>query len=183
MAARFSVFIALSVDGYIARKDGGLDWLGRVEMPNEDYGYAEFMGSVDTLVMGRGTYDTVLGFGDWPYDGKRVIVVTNRAGDAKHGERFFSGDVRQLAAELSADGAQRVYVDGGNLIRQFLAANLLHDLTLSLIPVVLGDGLPLFGDGASEQGLKLVSSKSYGSGLVQVRYEVIRNASMPDPTG
>jgi dihydrofolate reductase len=181
MATRFSVFIAVSVDGYIARQDGALDWLARVELPGEDYGYAQFMASVDTLVLGRGTYDTVLGFDDWPYDGKQVIVVTNRPAAAAHGERFFAGDVSELAAELSNAGARRVYVDGGNLIRQFLAADLLSDLTLSIIPVVLGGGIPLFSGLPQERGLKLSSSQNFSSGLVQIRYDVQRAASRAQP--
>jgi dihydrofolate reductase len=144
MAPRFSVFIAVSVDGYIARKDGALDWLDRVELPGEDYGYAEFMSSVDALVIGRNTYDTVLGFGEWPYADKRCVVLTQRPAQAAHGERFFAGDVAALVAEFALQGVRRVYVDGGGVIRQFLAADLLDDLTLSVIPVLLGSGVPLF---------------------------------------
>jgi dihydrofolate reductase len=160
----FSVFIATSLDGYIARRDGGIDWLDLVASPGEDYGFAAFYATVDTLVMGRGTYDTALGFPAWPYAGKRVIVLTHRPGESKHGEEFFAGDVTDLAV------SGRVYVDGGNVIRQFLAANLIDDLTLSIIPILLGDGLRLFDAGIGEHRLVLEEHRAFPTGLVQLRY-------------
>ncbi len=163
-----SVFIAASLDGYIARPDGGLDWLKAVERPGEDYGYAGFAATVDALVIGRRTYDTVLGFDAWPYPGKRVIVMTHRPLVARHGEEPFEGSPAELVRRL--EGVRRVYVDGGDVIRQFLAAGLIDDLTLSIIPVLLGDGVPLFGGAA--HGLRLEGTRSFDSGLVQLRYRV-----------
>src|SRR5690606_26684050 len=113
-----SVFIGASLDGYIARRDHSLDWMKVVERAGEDYGYAEFANTVDVLVLGRGTYDVVLGFGQWPYAGKRVIVLTHRPAESRHGEEFFSGPVTDLAAMLAKDGTKRVYVDGGVAIQQ-----------------------------------------------------------------
>lgn len=169
------MFIALSLDGFIARRDGSVDWLGLVEAPGEDYGYQRFFDSIDTLVVGRSTYDLALGFEPWPYRGKRCIVLSHRETPARNGEEFFSGEVTALAARLAAQGAKRVYVDGGAVIRQFLAAGLVSDLTLSVIPILLGDGIPLFGGGgggptARESRLELIGSQSFPSGLVQVRY-------------
>lgn len=170
MSTRFSVFIALSLDGYIARSDGALDWLACVERPNEDYGYAEFMDSIDTLVVGRSTYQTVLGFGDWPYQGKDCIVLSHAPQTSLHGERFWTGDVAQLASAITATGKRRVYVDGGKVIQQFLAADLIDDLTLSVIPLLLGTGIRLFSEAGPERALELGSSSAFGSGLVQLRY-------------
>lgn len=167
-----SVFIATSLDGFIARRDGSLDWLKIVEQPGEDYGYAKFAATVDTLVMGRGTYDVVVGFPEWAYAGKRVIVLTHRPGEARHGEEFFAGSVEELAARLERDGVRRVYVDGGIVIQQFLAAKLVDDLTISVIPVLLGDGLPLFAH--SEAALALEGVERWPSGLVQLRYRIER---------
>src|SRR3954470_18726807 len=118
-----SVYIAVSVDGFIARKDGGLDWLDRVQRDGEDYGYAVFAATVDVIVMGRATYETARGFDAWPYAGKRVVVLTHRAiKDAPDGvearDLDGAGEVRAFVAELSG----RVYVDGGAVIRSFLAA-------------------------------------------------------------
>jgi dihydrofolate reductase len=163
---RCSVFIATSVDGYIARADGGLDWLDRVASPDTDYGYAAFAATVDVLVMGRATYDVVRGFNEWPYGDKRVIVMTSRPAD----HETFSGEPVALVARLRTEGIQRAYIDGGNVIRQFLAADLIDDLTLSIIPVVLGDGIPLWGPGTGEHALEVVDTRAYPSGLVQLRY-------------
>lgn len=163
-----SVFIATSLDGYIARPDGALDWLRIVERPGEDYGYAEFAATCDALVIGRRTYDTVLGFDSWPYDGKRVIVMTHRRLAARHGEEGFDGSAEELVSRLAAEGTRRLYLDGGAVIRQFLAADLLDDLTISIIPIVLGAGTPLFG--GTEHGLVLEGVAQFDSGLVQLRY-------------
>src|SRR5205823_2753701 len=129
MRPRFSVFIATSLDGYIARSDGRIDWLSIVHPLDEAHGWAAFFASIDTIVVGRGTYDTVLGFDEWPYAGKRVIVMTRRSAEARHGEEFFAGPATELAARLGT--AKRVYIDGGNVIRQFFAADLVDDITLS----------------------------------------------------
>ena len=173
MRPRCSVYIAVSLDGFIARRDGRIDWLSAVAREGEDYGYARFIGSVDTLVLGRKTYDTALGFGDWPYAGKRCVVITNASNlSAKHDESFFSGSPDALVERLTSAGAKRVYVDGGNVIRQFLAAGLVDDVTLSIIPVLLGEGVPLFGSTGRDIGLELVTSRSFASGLVQVEYRI-----------
>jgi len=169
-----SVFIATSLDGYIARRDGSIDWLEIVATPGEDYGFAAFYATVDVLVMGRTTYETALGFSEWPYAGKRVVVMTHRPGESRHGEEYVSGTPGELVRRLAAEGAKRVYVDGGTVIRQFLAEDLLDDLTISMIPIVLGDGLPLFGRGTGEHRLALAGVQHWPTGLVQLRYEKSR---------
>jgi dihydrofolate reductase len=174
---RCSVFIATSLDGFIARQDGTLDFLSIVEQPGEDYGFAEFFGSVDALVIGRNTYETALGFPEWPYAGKRCFVLTHRETPSQHGEQFFAGAAAGLVDQLAVGGAQRLYVDGGAVIREFLQADLIDDLTLSIVPVLLGSGIRLFGGEVPEQRLTLESSRSYPAGLVQLRYA--RRASAP----
>ena len=169
---RHSAFVATSVDGYMAREDGGLDWLERVQLPGEDYGYADFFATVDAMVMGRRTYETALGFPEWPYAGKRVVVMTHRTSEPKHGEIFVSGTPREVSDALEDDGSRHAYVDGGAVIRQFLAAHLLDELTISIIPIVLGSGIPLFDRGVGEHPLELVQSRSWPSGLVQGRYRL-----------
>lgn len=167
---RFSVYIATSVDGFIAREDGGLDWLDRVQLPGEDYGYAAFFASVDTLVIGRATYDTALGFSTWPYAGKRVVVMTRRPAEARHGELFVAGTPLEVREVLEREGCEHAYVDGGAVIRQFLAWGLVGELTLSIVPVLLGGGIRLFDKDAGEHALALVDTRSWPTGLVQVRY-------------
>jgi dihydrofolate reductase len=166
------VYIATSVDGFIARPDGALDWLKRVEVPGEDYGYQRFFDSIDCLVVGRGTYDVVCGFDAWPYGGKRCVVMTRRPVSVKKAnEELYAGEPAALVARLGAEGVKRVYVDGGVVIGQFLAAGLIEELTISQIPVLLGRGLPLFTAGV-EQDLTLLESRSFPSGLVQSRWRV-----------
>src|SRR3954463_13143822 len=167
---RCSVFIATSLDGYIARSDGTFDFLSIVERPDEDYGFAEFFATIDALVIGRNTYETALGFPEWPYAGKRCIVLTHRATPSIHGEQFFAGAPPALVDQLGLSGAQRLYVDGGAVIRQFMNDNLIDDLTLSIVPLLLGQGISLFGSEVPEQRLQLESNKAYESGLVQLRY-------------
>lgn len=166
------MFIAASLDGFIARRDGGIDWLSAVETPGEDYGYAKFFADVDALVLGRGTYETVLGFPAWPYGEKRCVVLTRGSFESRHGERFHAGPPAALLAELESAGVRRVYVDGGAVIRSFLREKLIDDITLSIIPVLLGDGLPLFDASVPARRLRLARSQAFSSGLVQVTYDV-----------
>jgi dihydrofolate reductase len=168
-----SVFIAVSLDGFIARADGSVDWLSLVESPGEDYGYQRFFDSIDTLVVGRSTYQLALGFDPWPYRGRRCVVLSHQWTTPRHGEEFFEGEVSALAAKLIAEGSEHVYVDGGAVIRQFLQAGLISELTLSVIPIFLGAGIPLFAPGnAHDQKLELIESRSFPSGLVQMRYRI-----------
>jgi len=159
-----SVFIATSLDGYIARADHGLDWLSIVEQPGEDYGFAAFFATVETLVMGRRTYDVVRAFPAWPYGTKRVVVLTHRPAEPREGVELFSGDIR----DLTLPG--RTYIDGGDVIRQFLAADRIDDLTLSILPIILGGGIRLFSGGEREHRLRLEGHQAWDSGLVQLRY-------------
>ncbi len=169
MEVRFAVFIAVSLDGFIARPDGGIEWLGPFE--SEEHGYGAFFAGVDALVIGRGTYDTVLGFPSWPYGGKRVIVCTSRPANPAHGEELWSGPPRALAERLDREGVRRVYLDGGALIRSFLREGLpVDELTINVVPLILGAGRPLFASGLPELPLRLLEAKSYPSGLVQLRY-------------
>jgi dihydrofolate reductase len=168
---RCSVFIATSLDGFIARPNGTFDFLSIVEQADEDYGFADFFATVDALVIGRHTYETALAFPSWPYAGKRCIVLTHRETPSVHGEQFFAGAAPALVEQLALGGAQRLYVDGGQVIRDFLVADLIDDMTISIVPMLIGTGISLFGAEVPERRLKLESSRSYPSGLVQLRYE------------
>ncbi len=180
-----SVYIAMSLDGYIARQDGDLGWLDRVHVSGEDYGYADFFAQIDTVVLGRSTYDVAARFSPWPYVGKRVVVLTSRPSESRHGEAFTSASPEALVSSLGDAGARHVYVDGGQVIQAFLAAGVVDDLTISVIPILLGRGIPLFhpvgndtsdGQGAlpREQALEQRSAVRYPSGLVQLRYTIVR---------
>ena len=173
---KISVYIAMSMDGYIARKDGGLDWLDRVHFasdgPNEDYGHGPFIGSIDALILGRKTYETVAAFPDWPYKGKRVVVLSDSLQSVKPEAELFSGELTRLASKLHAEGIQHIWVDGGLTISRFLASQMVDSLTISLIPVILGSGIPLFNKIDKEIACRFVSSRSFPSGLTQLNYEI-----------
>lgn len=172
MRPRVSVYLGVSLDLRIARDDGRLDWLERFNDPAVgDYGYAAFMETVDTLVMGRSTFDTVLGFGAWPFGAKRVVVFTNRPLATNPGVETSSGPLTTALEELHARGARHVYLDGGRLVQQGLAEGIVDALTLSIVPLVLGSGRPLFTNGLPELSLQLVGSQAFATGLVQLRYQ------------
>ena len=187
---KISVYIATSLDGFIARTDGALDWLegssGDVadssdegsNDPPEDYGFWEFFNTVDTMVMGRGTYDFVAATGQWVYEDKRVIVLSSTLG-AKDVARHLVGKLEiasaephELVAKLAAEGAEHVYVDGGVTIQQFLRAGLIDELILSRMPVLIGSGIPLFAELNPDVQLDHVETKEFPSGLVQSKYSV-----------
>jgi dihydrofolate reductase len=167
-----SVFIATSLDGYVARQNGSIDWLDIVQRQGEDYGYARFWGSIDAVVVGRGTYQTALGFPTWPYTGKRCVVLTHAAFERRHDEEFHAGDPQPLLERLGAEGVRRVYVDGGRVITALLATGVVDQLTISVLPILLGEGRRLFGPSDHEQLLSLVRTQAFPSGLVQLEYQV-----------
>jgi dihydrofolate reductase len=166
---RSLAFLGMSLDGFIAGPDDELDWLERGGPP-EDHGFAEFFASVDALLVGRRTWEVVSRFPTWPYQDKPLHVLTRRPAQGSHGERFVEGDPAQVLATLGDRGIRRVYVDGGKVVSQFLAAGLLDELTVSILPVVIGRGIRLFEDAGPERWLDLASSRAFGSGMVQLRY-------------
>ena len=167
-----SVFIATSLDGYIARLDGALDWLP--EGGGEPHGYDEFMATVDALVIGRKTFDTVLGFDAWPYGTKPVIVLsrtlTSITVPAGAVCELMAGAPEEIAARLATRGLVHLYIDGGVTIQGFLAAGLIQRLTITRVPVLLGSGIPLFGFLDRDLRLEHVATRAYASGLVQSEY-------------
>ncbi|HEY5799733.1 MAG TPA: dihydrofolate reductase family protein [Burkholderiaceae bacterium] len=168
-----SVYCATSIDGYIARRDGALDWLDAANaVPNEDYGYAAFMDTVDTVLLGRGTYDKVLEMGWWPYAPRRVVVLTSRPlPRSPHAVETHDGPLKPLLARLGEQGSKRVYLDGGAAVRGGLREDVVDDMIVSVMPVLLGDGLPLFGPGTPELAWRSSSVRQYGEGLMQLRWE------------
>lgn len=177
-----SVFIATSLDGYIARPDGAIDWLERLNgtVPaGEDCGYARFMASVDALVMGRASFDTVRGFPTWPYGDKPVYVLSASMPQLPAGTpptvtllNAASADPAEVLRTAAAAGHRRLYIDGGRTIQSFLAAGLIDELTVTTVPVLLGAGIRLFGALPADVPLRLLSSQAYPFGFVQSRYAV-----------
>jgi dihydrofolate reductase len=173
------VYIATSLDGFIADRSGGLDWLTSVPNPTGgDFGFAEFMAGIDALVMGRVTFETVAGFGAWPYD-KPVFVVSNSLAaipaTLQGKAELIHGEPSALLRTLRARGHERLYIDGGRTIQGFLAADLVDELIITRVPVLLGGGFPLFGPLAGPLDFEHVSSELLGtSGLVKSRYRRAR---------
>jgi dihydrofolate reductase len=170
-----SVFIATSLDGFIARPNGDLDWLHGDGTEGGPHGYDEFIATVDALVIGRKTYETVLAFETWPYGGKPVFVLSTRAlAAAPPGAvvEHMSGDPVEIVSRLAARGIGHIYVDGGITIQRFLCAGLIQRLILNRIPVLIGAGIPLFGELSRDIRLRHVTTRQYAGGLVQSEYVV-----------
>ena len=172
MRPLISVYIAASLDGYIARSDGSLDWLDAAARPDEDYGYETFLSSVDALAMGRGTYDHIAHIDPLPFGEKPAFVFTHREPEAREGVTFWALDVQAAIARWTELGYARVYVDGGVLIDAFLREELVDELTVTIAPVLLGEGIPLFHAGIDQTALELVGSDAFPSGMVQLRYTI-----------
>lgn len=170
--SKICVFIATSLDGFIAGPNDELDWLPTTNPDVEDT-FTPFMARVGAILMGRRTYDVVLGLeGPWAYGDTPMLVVTSRPLDAARASvSATAGDAATLAASAKAAAGERdVYVDGGALIRSLLDADLIDELTVTIVPVVLGAGLPLFAGCTRRHALDLVSSRPIGGGLVQLTY-------------
>lgn len=170
---KISIYIATSIDGYIARKDNSLDWLDRVGGFDEDYGFQKLLNSIDALIIGRKTYEVATTVPD-PYPGKRVVVLSNSLHSVREGMELYRGDLTELVAKLHREGVKHIWVDGGVTISQFLASQMVDTMTLSIIPVILGAGIPLFNIIDREIPCRPVSTQSYPSGLVQLNYEIIQ---------
>jgi dihydrofolate reductase len=169
-----SVFVGTSLDGFIARPNGEYDFLSPWE--GEPHGYDEFMSTVDALVIGRKTYETVLAFETWPYGEKPVFVLSSHPlATAPLGARVehLSGDPAEIVSKLEARGIGHIYVDGGITIQRFLEAGLIQRLIITRVPVLIGAGIPLFGITNRDIPLKHIATRQYASGLVQSEYEVV----------
>lgn len=174
-----SVYIAMSLDGFIARPDGGNDWLHRPEYANTPFNgiqYVDFIRTIDTIVMGRKSFEKVVSFNPWPYEGTPVVVLTDTGTHVPqhlHAHvRTMSGAPRQIVTRLYAEGLEHLYIDGGVTIQRFLADGLVGDLTVTIIPILLGEGIPLFSPEGPETSLTLLGAEKSDNGFVQVRYRI-----------
>lgn len=172
-----SVFIGTSLDGFIARTNGDLDFLP--PGGGEPHGYDEFIASVDAIVIGRGTFETVLTMTPWPYGEKRVVVLSSRPVDLSAAIAVggaveqMGGTPAEIVSRLAATGAQHLYVDGGITIQRFLRAGLIQRLVITRAPVLIGDGIPLFGSLPHDIRLRHIATRQYPSGLVSSEYHIV----------
>ncbi|MBK5478001.1 dihydrofolate reductase [Pseudomonas sp. TH21] len=183
MDIRCSVFIATSIDGFIARPDGDIEWLHRPEYETAELNgvtYERFIATVDALVMGRKTLEKVLSFPDWPYEDTPVIALSLQPlqipAHLEGKVEVLAGDVTSLVATLAERGMKHLYIDGGQTIQAFLEAGLVNELIITRIPVLLGQGIPLFSQVGSEQELQHVGTYVSDNGFVQSRYQVMSGA-------
>ena len=175
-----AVFVGVSLDGFIARPNGDLDWLmGEGGGDSAEYGYNEFIAAIDAIVMGRRTFEKVLTLGKWYYGDKRVIVMSHQPIDvsvvqAREGVvEQMAGAPSEIVSKLAASGASRLYIDGGITIQQFLRAGLIHRLIISRLSVLIGQGIPLFGSLSRDVLLRHIRTLTYPGGMVQSEYHVV----------
>ena len=169
-----SGFIGTSLDGFIARVNGSFDFLP--PGGGEPHGYNEFISTIDALVIGRKTYETVLAFDAWPYGQKPVFVLSTTAFPAAPSKAIvehMAGHPTEIVSRLTARGIEHAYIDGGITIQGFLRAGLIQRLITTRVPVLIGSGIPLFGPTSNDIGLKHIATREYASGLVQSEYEVV----------
>ena len=166
------LYIAMSLDGYIATPDNGLDFLSLVEEKGQDYSYTDFVNSIDTVIVGRKSYDKVISMGlEYPHTDKDLYIITHNPEPTVGSTKFCTGDLKELVLGLKAKKGKNIYVDGGaEIVNQLLAVNLIDEFYISIIPVLLGDGISLFKEGRPDLTLRLISSKSFNKGLVQLHY-------------
>ena len=172
---KISLFIAMSLDGYIAKPNDDLSFLKLVEKEGEDYGYAEFTSKIDTIIIGRKTYDYVVNvIGASHYDnGQRDIYVITRTERPQVGRTtFYTGNITELVKQLKSENGKNIYCDGGaEVINELLKHNLIDEFIISVIPVILGNGTRLFKDGRPEQALEFITAKTFETGLAQLHYK------------
>lgn len=167
------VYIACSLDGYIAKSNDDLSFLSIVEQEGEDYGYSDFIQTVDTVVMGRKTYDWVMRqVSEFPHADKEAYIITRTPRSAVGNISFYTDDVKELIRHLKHKDGKNIFIDGGaEVIHTLLQENLVDAFYISIIPILLGKGVRLFKEGFQEQMLQLISVKHFKKGLVQLHYE------------
>lgn len=180
MQPHFAVFIATSLDGFIARENGSIDWLheaNRLVPEGEDCGYSAFIDSVDAILMGRKTFETVLEFDHWPYGNLPVYIISRSLRELPPAvpgtAQLVTGEVAEISNKLGSTGHRRIYIDGGETIQSFLSAGAVTELTITRIPILLGKGRPLFGHLRHDIKLDHVNTKAYPGGFVQSAYKTV----------
>jgi dihydrofolate reductase len=177
MSRKVVLYIAMSLDGYIAKPNDDLSFLSIVEQEGQDYGYEEFIKSVDAVIVGRKTYDKVIsmGFG-FPHTDKDAYIITRTPRPAVGSVKFYTGDLKTLIEKLKSENGKNIFCDGGaEIVNELLKQDLIDELIISIIPILVGDGTKLFNDSRPEQKLEFVSAKSFEKGLTQLHYKRSNN--------
>jgi dihydrofolate reductase len=172
MIRKVILYISASLDGYIAKPNDDLSFLSMVQEEGEDYGYQDFVNTVDTVILGRKTYDWVMAqVPEFPHADKNAFVITRQAKPSIGNTHFYSGNLKELVTRLKAEEGKHIFIDGGaEIVNELLKDHLIDELIISVIPILVGNGTKLFKDGRPEQWLELVSTKQFKKGLVQLHY-------------
>ncbi len=167
------LYIAVSLDGYIAGPNDDLSFLSIVQKDGEDYGYADFLRSVDTVILGRRTYDWVMTqVADFPHTDKDSYIITRKPRPAIAKTNFYTGDIQELIHRLKGEQGKNIFIDGGaEIVNELLKQNLIDEFIISVIPILIGNGTRLFKDGRHEQKLELVDIHKFDTGLAQFHYK------------
>jgi dihydrofolate reductase len=173
-----SVYVATSLDNFIATRGGGLEWLNEVPNPGQsDYGFAEFMSRIDAVVMGRNTFETVISFDSWPYPVPVFVLsasLKTLPGNVAGKAEIIHGDPRDLVKQLNERGYRNLYIDGGRTIQRFLQEDLIDEMIITRVPVLLGEGIPLFGNLENSLNFRLEKTEQLNDALVKNSYSRIR---------
>lgn len=169
------LYIATSIDGFIAKPNDDLSFLSIVQKEGEDYGYSDFISTVDTVILGRKTYDWVMKHvQEFPHADKNSYIITRTARPSIGKTNFYTGDLKDLISLLKSEKGKNIFIDGGaEIVNQLLKENLIDEFIISVIPILVGEGIRLFKDGRPEQKLELVSTKQFDKGLVQLHYKCL----------
>ena len=169
------LYISMSLDGYIADSNNSLDFLSVVEEENQDYGYFDFIKTIDTIIIGRKTYDKVLSMGfEYPHTDKEVYIITRNEDYTSSNYKYFNGDLKELVKTLKNKEGAHIYCDGGaEIANELMHHKLIDEYIISIIPVMLGNGVRLFKDNRPPENMKLISSNAYKKGVVQLHYQTI----------
>jgi dihydrofolate reductase len=174
MDRKVIVYIATSLDGYIAKPNDDIGFLSIVEQDGEDYGYADFIKTVDAVIVGRKTYDKVISMGfDFPHADKDTYIITRTPRPDIGSVKFYTGDIKELVGNLKSGKGKNIFCDGGaEIVNELLKDKLVDELIISVVPVLVGNGTKLFNDGRPEQRLELISTKQFEKGLTQLHYKI-----------
>jgi dihydrofolate reductase len=174
MSRKVILYIATSLDGYISKPNDDLSFLSIAQKEGEDYGYTDFVQSIDTVILGRKTYDWVMTqVPDFPHADKNSFIITRTARLAIGNTQFYTGELQELVSRLKAEEGKDIFIDGGaEVVNELLRGNLIDEFIISVIPVLVGNGIKLFKDGRPEQTLQLVSVKQFDTGLAQLHYKL-----------
>ena len=177
MPRKLILYIATSLDGYIAKPNDDLSFLSIVQKDGEDYGYSEFVSSIDTVILGRKTYDWIMAVVDeFPHMDKISYIITRTERPSIGNINFYNGTLNSLVKKLKSEKGKNIFIDGGaEIVHELLKANLIDEFIISIIPILVGDGIKLFADGRPELKLKLVTLKKFETGLIQMHSERVDN--------